>query len=83
MKTIFTIVFGILLLALQNYLSQRKSWLWGGILPLVIISFAVWVIYTKNLALNFKTVFPYILLLLIFIEEWMEGRKRLKKQKSK
>jgi hypothetical protein len=73
-----SIVIGTLLLFLQHILSRKKSVMWGAILPILTIPFAIWIITFKKLSVNFQNLIPFILIFLILTEEWYEGRKKQK-----
>jgi predicted membrane protein len=78
LATIIAVGVGVLLLVFQYILSRKKSVIWGAIIPILTILLTIWIITFKRLSINFKTLIPYILIFLILIEEWYEGRKKQK-----
>ncbi|MCI1965378.1 MAG: hypothetical protein LKJ17_04500 [Oscillospiraceae bacterium] len=83
MKYVLGIVIVIALLAIQHLLSTRKNWLWGGILPVLSIPFAIWVIINRSLPVCFDTLFPFVGLLLVLLFIWSDGREHLRKKQQK
>lgn len=68
------------LLTLQRTLSVREHWAFGGIMSLLLIPFTIWIYIFRDLAVNFKTIFPFILLFTILLGIWAEGREKRKKK---
>jgi hypothetical protein len=83
MKYILSITIVIVLLVVQYFLSNRKSPLFGGILPLLVIPFSAWVIKSHSLSINFDTLFPFFGLLIILSSIWAEGREHQKKKQKR
>jgi hypothetical protein len=83
MEYLLYIVVVIVLLGGQHLLSTRENPLLGGILPLCVIPFSIWVIISRSLSLGFKTLFPFAGLLIILLSVWAEGREHLHKKQKK
>lgn len=83
MKYILYITIVIVLSAGQYFLSSRKSAVLGGVIPLLVIPFTVWVIKIRSLPINFDTLFPFIGLLIVLCSIWAEAREHLKKKQKR
>ena len=42
MQKSLSIVVAIMIIGTQHYLSSRKHWIWGGIIPVLYTIFSVW-----------------------------------------
>lgn len=83
MKYILCIAIVIVLLVVQYFLSNREKMIFGGLLPLLVIPFSIWVIISRSLSINFNTLFPFVGLFIVLISIWAEGRERINKKHKK
>ena len=79
-KTILTILITISLLGGQHYLSTRKQWWLGGILPVLYTGFATWFKVCK--APEFR-LFSLIIVGIVLLGIWADGRNKYKKKIDK
>ncbi|WP_218619272.1 hypothetical protein, partial [Paenibacillus sp. P46E] len=73
------------ILMLVEYLLSVKleNPLWGGILPLILIIGTAYVFMNGILQPNFKTLFPFLLLISFILGDWGTGReKHIKNRKA-
>lgn len=75
-----TILITILIVGVHNYLSTRRYWGLGGIIPALYVIFAIWFKVYK--APTFKTGL-LILLGSILLGIWANGREKYKKKINK
>ena len=80
MNSILAIVITICILVVQNYLSTRRYWWLGVIVPIIYLIFAIWFKVYKA-----PTFAPGLLILLggILLGIWANGRERYKKKINK
>lgn len=70
-----SIIVTIILFVLQSYLSKRKQWYLGGIIPVLYIVFVVWYLQFPHEEVRYlKISVP----LLIFLARWARGRNKFK-----
>lgn len=80
MKLVLSIIITVVILAVQHYLSTRRQWQLGGILPVVYAAFAVW--FKIYCAPEFK-ILPLLIVWLVLLSIWAEGRKKYEKKINK
>ncbi|BDR64890.1 hypothetical protein DP145_09640 [Clostridium tetani] len=84
MQILITILITILGLALQQFLSIRKHFVFGLILPLFIVIGAVLFIMFKAEAGTLgKWIFRFSMLLVVSLSVYFEGRDKVKKDSKK
>ena len=79
-RTVLTIFITVSLLAGQHYLSSRKQWWLGWILPLIYTGFVVW--FKVCMAPEFR-LFSLIIIGVVLLGIWAEGRDKYKKKIDK
>ena len=77
---IISIIITIFLLGIQHYLSTRSRGIFGGIIPLIYIIFAIW--FKLYEAPTFKT-WTLFIVALVLLGIWAEGRELYKKKVQK
>lgn len=79
--TVFLIIVGMS--AFQYFMASRNSFILGAIIPLMFTAVMTWMFTTNRI--ESKTMFIVLLLvgLIILIEEWVRGRKSLRKRHQK
>lgn len=82
MKTFIIIVIVIALFSLQYFLSKRKSALFGGILPILVIPFAIWTFNVRSFSVSSDTILPFVGLFIVLISIWCECREKIKKKQK-
>ena len=75
-----SIIITIIILATQHYLSTRKYWWTGAIIPIIYGVFAIWFKVYK--APSFK-ISLLIIIGLILLGIWADGREKYKKKINK
>lgn len=71
------------LLILGRYASSRISWVWGGIIPAVVLISSIVAFIEFDLSVTFRHVAPYAMYLLIHLIIWVEGRTAYRKRQQK
>lgn len=67
------------LLALQYFLSTRKSPYWGAIIPVLFVTHLSWLYSTAEID-SFTAYIIILVIGLIFLtEKWSQGRKNIQK----
>lgn len=80
-NVILTIAIAITILATQNFLSTRKHWAFGALLPMAYTTFSIWFIMNKNV--DTRMIVRLCIGLVIFLGIWCDGRVKLRKNLSK
>lgn len=72
------LIFGIAIsiVGLQYFLSKKKHWAFGGILPVAYILFALWMLLYQAPTIS---KFSLVSMLIVLLEIWKEGRKKVKR----
>lgn len=71
------------LLILGRYTSSRVSWVWGGIIPAVVLISSIIVFIDLDLSVTYKNMAPYALYLFIHLSLWIDGRSVYRKRQKK
>lgn len=71
------------LVILGSYASSRSSWVWGGIIPAVVLTSSIVVFIELDLSITYKNISPYAMYLLIHLITWAEGRTAYRKRQQK
>ncbi|AJD31053.1 MULTISPECIES: hypothetical protein [Clostridium] len=84
MKILITILITIFLVALQQFLSTRKHFVFGLILPLfVVIGGALFIMFKAEAGTLGKWIFKFSVLLLVNLSVYFQGRDKVKKKSKK
>lgn len=73
---------GTVMLIIQNILSKRENWILGGILPIISLLFTIGVFNLEKMEFNIRNLVPFIILIVIQLSIWEEGRKKIKEKKE-
>ncbi|MDK8179613.1 hypothetical protein [Paenibacillus sp. UMB4589-SE434] len=86
----FKIIMWIVLiggLLLQIYLSRRSSWVWGGIIPAIVVISTVIMFNRYDLSFTYSNMAPFVLYLVLQLSIWSKERvtyqKKLQKELEK
>ena len=84
---IISVVVTLILVATQKYLSRKKNWLLGAVVPIVSAALMVGIFFYKDFPLSWKTILPcafiFALEVLIWIDQRIEHRRNeLNKMKA-
>lgn len=74
-----TIVATLIITGTQKYLSTRRKWQLGSIVPIVSILVMATVLYITKISLS-KVFLPCIIILVLELFIWFDGRKEYKKE---
>jgi uncharacterized membrane protein (GlpM family) len=66
----------------QHILSESKNWLLGGIIPLLVVLFALWCFFIRTPRLGVESIMPFSILFVLLSCDWVDGRRRFKKKKK-
>lgn len=84
MQILITILVVVLWLALQQFLSIRKHFVFGLILPLfVVIGAGLFIMFKAEAGTLGKWIFKFSVLLLVNLSVYFEGRDKVKKKSKK
>lgn len=79
LKFIGTIALTLVISGAQKYLSTRKLWQLGAIVPLISIVTMTGIYFTKQIPLN-DFIFPCAILISLEILIWVDGRHQYRKE---
>ena len=82
MELIIAFGAGTVMLITQHFLSKRENWILGGILPIASLLFAIGVFNFGKIEFNIRNLIPFIILIVIQVSIWEEGRKKIKEKKE-
>ncbi len=84
MQILISILIAIFGLALQQFLSTRKHFVFGLILPLfVVIGAGLFIMFKAETGTLGKWIFKFSVLLLVNLSVYFEGRDKVKKKSKK
>lgn len=83
-----TIAVTLIIAGTQKYLSTRKLWQLGAIVPIASVAIMGAMFYINNIALSTKAIVPCVILVVLELIIWIDGRRQhklneLKKMKAK
>lgn len=77
-KIIITIVITLIISGSQKYMSVRKNWYLGAVVPLLTI-IAISVLYfIKDISISVKSVLPCVIIITLEIFLWIDGRRQIR-----
>lgn len=82
MKIFLAIAITVVIIIIQNFLSTRKQWQLGAILPVLAVIFFFYNFYIVKSPLNVNTIRPFAILFVILLLDWIDGRIRFKKKEK-
>ena len=80
MWAIGSIVITLIIFGTQKYLSTRKSWQLGAVIPLLSIIIITVLFYTMHITLSMRSVIPCMILVLMELLMWLDGRHQYRNQ---
>ncbi|HII93630.1 MAG TPA: hypothetical protein HA262_16135 [Methanosarcina sp.] len=72
----------VVIIIFQHILSESKNWLLGGIIPLLVVLFALWCFFIRTPRLGVEAIMPFSILFVLLSCYWVDGRERFKKKKK-
>lgn len=85
-KFLCTIVITLFISGMQKYLSTRKSWLLGAIIPILTAGILTTMFYINKVPFSFESLVPCAILIVLELFIWIDGRfqhKRMEIRKMK
>lgn len=73
------IIAGVLMFAEYLLCTKFKSPLWGGIIPALILMGSIYAFTMNIIPLKTDSVFPYVIINILFFGDWATGRDKYKK----
>ena len=70
------------MLITQHLLNKRENWILGDILPIASLLFAIGVFNFVKIEFNIRNLLPFVILKVIQVFIWEEGRKKIKEKKE-
>ena len=69
-------IVALVLVVIEYFLSTKlRSPLWGGILPLAVLAYTVYVFTAQGLETSMQNLMPYLLVNVLLFGEWSSGRE--------
>ncbi|MBF4695262.1 hypothetical protein [Fusibacter ferrireducens] len=72
----------ILWIAEDLLCTKLKNPLWGGIIPLLTLTFTIYILATGMISFNLTSFIVFLILNLFIIEGWSTGREKYKKRQK-
>lgn len=73
------VIAGVLLTAEYLLCTKLKNPLWGGMIPIFILSRTIYFFASGRIPLTAKTIFPFVVVNTIYWLDWAGGREKRKK----
>lgn len=75
-EAVIWFVVALILIVAEYYLATKlRSPLWGGILPLAVLGYTVYVFAVQHQAVDMQTIMPYAIVNILLFGEWSSGRE--------
>jgi len=71
---IIAVVVTIVLVIVQNYLSSRKNWLWGIIVPILSVAIMSGIAFVEKFPISWRILLPCVLILVVELFIWADKR---------
>lgn len=75
---IITIVITLIISGSQKYMSVRKNWYLGAVVPLLTIIVISVLYFIKDISISVKSVLPCVIIITLEIFLWIEGRRQIR-----
>lgn len=69
----------VLMIAEYVLCTRSKSPLWGGIIPMLILTGTILIFASGRIPLTTRDLFPFVILNTLFFGDWGTGRDKYKK----
>lgn len=73
---------GIGILIVQQLLSRREHFMLGSVLPITSLLLTIGVFYSGTVVFSIRNLMPYMILIILQISIWEEGRRKVKEMKE-
>lgn len=73
-----TIVMTLVIAGAQKYLSTRRPWPLGAIVPMATVVIMGAIFYIKNISPSTKAIVPCVILIALELFVWIDGRRQHK-----
>ena len=77
-KIIITIVITLIISGSQKYMSVRKNWYLGAVVPLLTIIVISVLYFIKDISISVKSVLPCVIIIILEIFLWIDGRRQIR-----
>lgn len=77
-KIIITIVITLIISGSQKYMSVRKNWYLGAVVPLLTIIVISVLYFIKDISISVKSVLPCVIIIILAIFLWIDGRRQIR-----
>lgn len=77
-KIIITIVITLIISGSQKYMSVRKNWYLGAVVPLLTIIVISVLYFIKDISISVKSVLPCVIIITLEIFLWIDGRRQIR-----
>ena len=75
---IITIVITLIISGSQKYMSVRKNWYLGAVVPLLTIIVISVLYFIKDISISVKSVLPCVIIITLEIFLWIDGRRQIR-----
>lgn len=75
---IITIVITLIISGSQKYMSVRKNWYLGAVVPLLTIIVISVLYFIKDISISVKSVLPCVIIIILEIFLWIDGRRQIR-----
>ncbi|GIP59629.1 hypothetical protein MKX50_06205 [Paenibacillus sp. FSL W8-0186] len=79
--TVFFII--VSMSAVQYFMASRNSFILGAVIPILFTAVITWMFTTNRIESKIAYIVLLLIGLIILIEEWVRGRKSLRKRQQK
>lgn len=73
-KFISTCAITLFISGMQKYLSTRKSWLLGAVIPILTAGILATLFYYAKVSFSFESLVPCAILIVLELFIWVDGR---------
>ncbi len=77
-KIIITSVITLIISGSQKYMSVRKNWYLGAVVPLLTIIVISVLYFIKDISISVKSVLPCVIIITLEIFLWIDGRRQIR-----
>lgn len=77
-KIIITIIITLIISGSQKYMSVRKNWYLGAVVPLLTIIVISVLYFIKDISISVKSVLPCVIIITLEIFLWIDGRRQIR-----
>ena len=79
MGTLYGVLLSLGILITHHFLARRNNPVWGGIVPVLYLSFILWLFIIKKVEFDMTLIIGFLFLVVL----WGDGRMRIKSKRKK